>query len=121
MITSLIIFSNYLLIILSQPIFLAIISLPSPPRYFTHSALSPSDLFLLSPPSDLSLLFSDLSSLSLSLPLLGESSERSGGEERSEGERAEREESLHVHHDGEPSEVGLILLSSFFFSAPTMR
>ena len=52
MITSMIIFSNYLLIILSQPIFLAIISLFCPLRLdISLSVLSPPpNLFLLSPP-----------------------------------------------------------------------
>jgi len=118
-----IIFSNYLLIILSQPIFLVIISLCPLPLNIFLSVLS-----ALSPPN-LSLLFLDLSARSLP----GESRERSEGGERSEGEKRE---SLHVlrddaggnhdgelplgddaggNHEGEPPEVCLILLSSFFF------
>ena len=119
MITSMIIFSNYLLIILSQSIFLATISL-CPLRL---------DISL----SVLSLPSRSLSALSRSLSsLLGEQREIGRGE-GSAGEIAERRESLHVlrddagenhdgepplgvagenHHDGEPPEVGLILLSS---------
>ena len=101
-----------------------IISLCPPPRYFTLCALS-----ALSPSQSVSALSRSLSARSLP----GESKERSGGGERSEGEKRE---SLHVlgddagrnhdgelplgddaggNHEGEPPEVCLILLSSFFF------
>jgi len=86
MTTNMIIFSNYLLIILSQPIFLAIISLCPLRLDISLSLLSLSPISFCSPLPDLSLLSSDLSHLSP----VGESRERSGGEERSAGEREER-------------------------------
>ena len=118
MITNLIIFRNYLLIILSQPIFLAIISLSSPPRYFTLSALSLRSLSALF--SSRSLRFLQIFPCYL---FSGESRERSRGGERSEGRRMltcawrrcrreSRRRTTAWRCRWEPPEVGLILLSS---------
>ena len=99
MITSMIISINYLLIIISQPIFLTIISLCS-----RHLDIS-------------------LSALPLPISLSSLSWERAGRDQAGEREftrawrRRRREPPLRDdasknHHDGEPPEVGLILLSS---------
>jgi len=109
---------------------LTIISLCPLPLDISLSALSPSDLFLCSLPLLISLCSFQISLLSLP----GESREIGRGRERSERGREIRE-SLCVlrddacenhdgepslgddagenHHDGEPPEIDLILLSSF--------